>query len=76
MDPIQPVTPAAPTGSTTSSTTDKSVPQSKTDAFNMALSYAMNPPSVLGGAAGASDDDDDDDGSTLRVQNSTGLALP
>lgn len=72
MDPLTSTQPVVPASSSTSQTSSQPTPsQASAQAFQMALSYALNPPNVLGTVGG--DDDDDDDGSSLSVGNSISL---
>lgn len=72
MDPLA-SSPAStiPSSGTAASGTNAQTPSlSSQQAFQMALSAALNPPNVLGDAGGS---DDDDDGSALTVKASMGL---
>lgn len=75
MDPL-----ATPSTNTTTATLAPSSSvggpapsQTSQQAFQAALSAALNAPNVLVGAGGDDDDDDDGDGSLLTVGNSMGL---
>lgn len=67
MDPTTSATAAAQPSDQTAPASAQTATDAQKQAFDYALSAALNRANVLGGAGGNSIDDDDDDGSALTV---------